>query len=177
MLYIFDLDSTLVVRFKTEPLPYVIERTAALKTEGHEIAVATNQAGLAWRLHTQSAKYPDPDRLAKRFEIVARRIPTLIAVPWFMAIYDSRVEVCAENYSKLADELSRKAIHLNLQISAQPDWRKPGPGMLQAAMAWYGCDADQTFFVGDMDTDAEAALAAGVHFVYADAFFENTPLN
>lgn len=173
MLYIFDLDSTLVVRFRTEPLENVVEHVADLRAAGHQIAVATNQAGMAWRVSTQSAKFPDPARLAKRFEIVGRRIPTLISVPWFIAIHDSRVKVSDTEYRQLADELSRKAIHLNLQISAEPDWRKPGPGMLHAAMSWYGLQATQTCFIGDMESDAEAAQAAGVQFAYAETFFAN----
>jgi D-glycero-D-manno-heptose 1,7-bisphosphate phosphatase len=39
--------------------------------------------------------------------------------------------------------------------------RKPGPGMLQEALAGFGASAAQTFMVGDMLRDIEAAHAAG----------------
>jgi D-glycero-D-manno-heptose 1,7-bisphosphate phosphatase len=44
--------------------------------------------------------------------------------------------------------------------------RKPQPGLiLEAAQKW-NIDLSQSIFIGDSDTDREAALRAGVRFVY-----------
>ncbi len=41
-------------------------------------------------------------------------------------------------------------------------WRKPGPGMLEAAMAEWPVEKSRSFLIGDKPTDTEAARAAGV---------------
>lgn len=46
-------------------------------------------------------------------------------------------------------------------------YRKPNPGMLQAAMAWANVTPDQTVMVGDMTSDRDAARNAGVKFCWA----------
>ena len=49
--------------------------------------------------------------------------------------------------------------------------RKPAPGMLHAAMRVAGVSAHETLFVGNAESDAAAARAAGVAFTWAwDAF-------
>jgi D-glycero-D-manno-heptose 1,7-bisphosphate phosphatase len=40
-------------------------------------------------------------------------------------------------------------------------WRKPAPGMLLEAMRQFNVDAARTPFVGDMERDMQAAVAAG----------------
>lgn len=42
--------------------------------------------------------------------------------------------------------------------------RKPGPGMLLEAMRQHGASPEETLFIGDALTDADAAAAAGVAF-------------
>ncbi|MFZ5659339.1 MAG: HAD-IIIA family hydrolase [Pseudomonadota bacterium] len=49
--------------------------------------------------------------------------------------------------------------------------RKPAPGMLLEIMAHFGVAPAETLFVGDAQTDAEAARAAGMGFVWAWDFF------
>lgn len=44
--------------------------------------------------------------------------------------------------------------------------RKPAPGLLREAMAFYGARAGETLFVGDAGTDREAAARAGVAFLH-----------
>jgi histidinol phosphatase-like enzyme len=43
--------------------------------------------------------------------------------------------------------------------------RKPAPGPLLEAMAFYGVGAGETLFVGDAETDREAARLAGIAFL------------
>ena len=49
--------------------------------------------------------------------------------------------------------------------------RKPEPAMLRRLMYRFGASPGVTLFVGDADTDAEAARRAGVDFRWADEFF------
>jgi len=49
--------------------------------------------------------------------------------------------------------------------------RKPSPIMLLEVMRAAGVQASETIFVGDWETDCQAALAAGVEFAWARDFF------
>jgi D-glycero-D-manno-heptose 1,7-bisphosphate phosphatase len=49
--------------------------------------------------------------------------------------------------------------------------RKPKPGMVIEAMAAHGVGPENTTFVGDLPSDRDAALAAGVGFAWAEDFF------
>jgi nicotinate-nucleotide--dimethylbenzimidazole phosphoribosyltransferase len=44
---------------------------------------------------------------------------------------------------------------------------KPDPAPIAAAIVQLQCTADRTLYVGDIETDKQAALAAGAHFAYA----------
>jgi histidinol-phosphate phosphatase family protein len=49
--------------------------------------------------------------------------------------------------------------------------RKPSPGMLQRILERFGVDPAAALFVGDLDVDHAAAVAAGVPFAWAADFF------
>lgn len=49
--------------------------------------------------------------------------------------------------------------------------RKPAPGMLLRLLEHYGVSPEEALFVGDLDSDAEAARRAGVAFMRAERFF------
>ena len=51
------------------------------------------------------------------------------------------------------------------------DCRKPNPGMLLEALEDFGLSPEEAFYVGDMDSDREAAANAGMDFYPAAAFF------
>jgi D-glycero-D-manno-heptose 1,7-bisphosphate phosphatase len=51
------------------------------------------------------------------------------------------------------------------------DCRKPQPGMLRRIMEFYGVDRGATVFVGNSEVDRDAAAAAGVDFLDAEALF------
>jgi HAD superfamily hydrolase (TIGR01549 family) len=173
MLYIFDLDRTLVEMYGVQPLPGVVQRLTDLVSQGQSLAVATNQAGLAWRVATDDPKYPSPARLGRRLSDVAQALPMLASVPWYVAIGDVRLSLQADQYRALIADLRDSASTLDIHVSADRTWRKPEPGMLAAACARYGIvpGHEQVVFVGDADTDADAAAAIDVDFVYADVFF------
>lgn len=49
--------------------------------------------------------------------------------------------------------------------------RKPAPGLLLRHLAHFGVAPGEALFVGDLDTDAEAARRAGIAFRHARDFF------
>jgi D-glycero-D-manno-heptose 1,7-bisphosphate phosphatase len=50
--------------------------------------------------------------------------------------------------------------------------RKPKPEMLRRLMRRFGAAPHETLFVGDMEKDEGAALAAGTRFMWAHEFFD-----
>jgi len=80
-------------------------------------------------------------------------------------------------------ELEQKGIHLteiyfcpHHDVSGKCLCRKPGSIMLEKAMARFNIDATQSFFVGDKETDVQAALNAGVNSVRTKANSDFTSL-
>ena len=171
MLFVFDLDRTLVTMYGVDPLPGVRERLSHLVSQGHVLAIATNQAGPAWGLATGDPKYPAPESLMERFRQIAVALPETADVPWFVAVGDTRLTLSAADYDVVKQRVGSVRGPLALHISADPSWRKPEPGMLLAACRQVGVPLSETVFVGDSTTDADAARAAGVAFVSADEFF------
>ena len=172
MLYIFDLDGTLVKTYGTALLPNAASTLERLSSTGENIAVATNQAGLAWRIATRDDKFPDVTRLASRFLHIAQHLPVLQSVPWFVSLFDERITLRTSQYDNLVHELTSACGELNLHAQATAEWRKPQPGMLLAAASTYQVLAGESIFVGDYTSDADAAAAAGMDFQWADDFFK-----
>jgi phosphoglycolate phosphatase-like HAD superfamily hydrolase len=170
MLYIFDLDGTLVESYGVRPLDGILAQLSRLHDEGHLLAVATNQAGPAWGLATGDPKYPTPESLGERFLEIAANLPHLTAAPWFVAVGDPRLSLRADAYARLVRVFKAAASPLDLHLSADPAWRKPEPQMLLAACAYYKLPPNQAVFVGDYETDAAAAAAASVAYLSIEEF-------
>ncbi len=171
MLYIFDLDSTLVEAYGIAVLPGVAVKLHQLVNEGHALSVATNQAGPAWRFETADSKYPLPSSLGERFQLIAEALPVLARAQWYIAVADARLSLSSGAYEQIIRAFSEAAGTLAVHLSADLTWRKPAPGMLLAACADYQSPVAHTVFVGDADSDAAAAKAAGIGFVLAARFF------
>jgi len=159
-LYIFDLDGTLVrgvngVKVpkrheQQEIIPGVIEKCATLLAEGHLLAIASNQGGVAHAL----CSVPDSvDRVRAASEAIGG------ASGWMISLY----HVDGHDVSPL--HMPRHG------IAATPFYRKPQPGMLLHLMLTLGSTAPNTVFVGDMQSDADAARNAGIAFEWAEKFF------
>lgn len=174
MLYIFDLDGTLVEKYGTQPLQNVHAYLERLEAKGHKLAIATNQAGLAWRRLTKATKFPDVQSMARRFDQIAQDLTPLAQVPWFVSVFDNRVKLHANQYENLCLDLASACPQLSLIVKADPQWRKPQPGMLLSAGQYYNLDPGEMMFVGDYKTDEEAAATAGIRFAWADAFFDSS---
>lgn len=168
LLHIFDLDGTLAETWETSLLPGVAERVSDLHGE---IAVATNQAGVAWNA-VKGEPYPRPSDIGHRLVGVAQALPRLKEALWLVAIGDEEVSLSAERWRGLAAGVTRAASPLRVRTSSDLAWRKPRPGMLLEACRAWGVAPDEALFVGDRQGDAEAAAAAGMPFVYAERFFD-----
>ena len=56
---------------------------------------------------------------------------------------------------------------VTIQSPAAPYRGKPAPDHLLLAMAVAGVDPKETVYIGDMDTDYQAAVRAGIDYVHA----------
>lgn len=154
MLYLFDLDGTLISGYMDNPdkdyhtwrpLPGRGQRIAELRHTGHIVGVVTNQAGVAFGFVTEA------DWEAKIADVCYR-----LRLDW------EAIFVC------FAD------------VRGQPPYndpaaaarRKPSGAMIREAMARYAAHAAEgVLFVGDRSEDEAAAKDAGVAFQWAGDFF------
>ncbi len=164
------LDGFLVERFQTTPLPGVLDMLAALQTRSIPVAVATNQAGPVWRAVTGQEKYPTIEQVADRLREAAEQLG-LSQSPWYVSLFDGRV-LHVLSTSELdavlrgMPERIREALAgVPAQISTDPTWRTPAPGMLLAACTDWGCAPREAVYGGNLETDRQAAAAAGMRFV------------
>jgi D-glycero-D-manno-heptose 1,7-bisphosphate phosphatase len=153
LLFIFDKDGTLVTkRGGGDPpipnsvkeqimLPGVILKCAKLREAGHTLAIASNQGGVAWG-------FLDIDDA----EAMMRHAARMIGATWW--------KFCPHHPEAPSIALGRECRN-----------RKPNPGMLISIMLHLGFGAKDTIYIGDMESDRQAAEAAGVRFVWADEFF------
>lgn len=134
---------------------------------------------------------PCPHRPGE-WELLPGVAAVLRAIPWdpdgpFLGIASNQDQVAYGWLSAaMAQRLLRDMMHEAVgEIRPRPcirfcphalevdcDCRKPAPGMLQSIMAHFGVGAGETVFVGNAETDREAAARAGVGFAWAWEFFE-----
>ncbi len=172
----FDFDGTLVKTWTATPLPGVRERLAELP-EGTRTFIATNQAGPVWRQMTGETKYPTCE------DVAGRIIAGLAALDWRPnAIF---IATCAEqepNYiwrlaaQEATNQLYELLKHVTyVSVSAVPVDRKPGGGMLLDAVAHFDPGAvscAHMLYVGDMNTDKQAAVRVGCRYLDAASWRE-----
>lgn len=188
----FDVDGTLRYSFKDErkgqPIDGAAELIAELKKYSIDIFVATNQAGPTWAEayarngnKEKAKRYPSGQEVARDIAIFANAVG-LFDVPWCIAVYDARIrEVLQEDladpemalgiiYYGIAHNLQWDLQNLpdikmpRVEVSANPLWRKPEGGMLAHGAATFKRTMGTVLYVGDMDTDREAAERAECQF-------------
>jgi hypothetical protein len=149
----FDLDATLAEKWKAEWLDGVPEMLQRLAEQGQHVVVATNQGGVACGAAGWGDQYPSPANIVQRFETLEADLPEGVDVEWRVSIYypDALEKNALQNVAQRIETLGKQA---GLEIHCYPEEaaRKPGAAMLQ------GCGV----FVGDRDSDVEAAREAGV---------------
>ncbi len=164
MLVVFDLDGTLIRSFlregqrhafdDVEVLPGRVRALLELRRRGVKLAVATNQGGVAHGYQTQQQVWEKVARV--------RRALWQPELPVFASFsHPDRPRVPLE---KPPGRLDFPRI--------DPLARKPGPGLIFGAIQHHRTVRQATVMVGDMDTDREAADAAGVEYLDVAAFFD-----
>lgn len=155
MLFLFDLDGTLLrpmmdPRFVGEydvvsVLPRRYERLRDIIRGGHQVAIITNQVGVAFGRQSEGQVHSKLNRALR-----ALGLPK-----------DTPRYVCTSHPHATIPRYRRGH-----------DRRKPSGAMLEEAMKAAAASPDETVYVGDLDVDRAAAVAARTHFVHADEFFD-----
>ncbi len=163
-LVIFDIDGTLTELVpeiqqanpkqptpnklgEQRPRAGVVEKLAELQAAGVKIALATNRGGVAWGFNT-----------LEDAQALAGEAADLCGIP------DAATYICPHHAKARGPRTVR-------EYAIECDCRKPKPGMLLQAMKEAGITPEESLFVGDMDSDRQAAEAAGVRFEWAEGYF------
>lgn len=156
-LVIFDLDGTLIESYMREGenwpykrvvvLPNVLHKLELLASGGVTFAIATNQAGVAFG-------YQTPEETFEKMSEAMRKLNFFFGAPFSF-------HLC------MAHPTASVAWSDPKEVAR----RKPSPAMLKEAMKSHDTKPEDTVMVGDMDTDRQAAHAAGVAFRWAPDFF------
>ncbi len=154
MFYIFDKDGTLTQSIKgdgfansvedQELIPGVTEKLAEIREAdpNAQFLIASNQGGVAFGYLT--------------FEEANAMCQKAIA-----DINGSLSVFCPEHPEGTVAPYN---------VSSQ--YRKPSPGMILYLMAELDADPNAVVYIGDRDTDRQAAAAAGISFEWANEFFD-----
>lgn len=170
MLYIFDIDGTLIKSFytkeatekrtvdtptddydydKVEVMPNRLEQIKLLTRIDTQacFALATNQGGVAFGFQTQ-----------EKAEAKLGRV--IVAMEFFYGCAFS-VHVCYNH-----PEATVERYRLN------DPRRKPKSGMLDEAMQAHRIhNRHGAVYIGDLETDKKAAMAAGIAYMHAEDYF------
>lgn len=167
-LLLLDKDGTIVFpasgeKFVQSPddqqlLPGVAEAIDRYANEGWTMAIASNQGGVAAGHKTLEEAFCEMQFCLK-----------LLGghCTW-------RVYFCPDFEGKTCFAGDWRGFENYSWLIAQRGYRKPNPGMIQAAMLECQItDPQSVLFVGDRPEDEQAAIAAGVPFMWADAWRNN----
>jgi histidinol phosphatase-like enzyme len=152
----FDLDGTLTRKWEAQWIIGATEMLESFSDAGWEIVIATNQGGIACRAAGWGTHYPSEEEIIERLKALENSLNG-IEIEWRVSIYyPDAVEEgeLLELIAKSIEELAQQA-GLSLECYPGPEARKPGPAMLEGS----------SLFVGDRESDAEAARKAGIPFV------------
>jgi FMN phosphatase YigB (HAD superfamily) len=172
----FDYDGTLVTSWTAEPLPGVPERLAQLPS-GAKTFIATNQAGPVFRAVLGEMKYPAVEDVAQR---IADGLTALDWRPtWLLVAVHPGNDGTAwtEAAITVRDALSSQlyqAASIDVAVSAHPGWRKPQAGMLGQVAYWCNITPERLVYIGDTDTDAQAAATVGARYLDAADWLAGT---
>ena len=179
MLYLFDLDGTLITSYMDaadrnyhvwEVLPGRRERIEALVTAGNWVGIITNQAGVA---HGHIA---ERDVRTKLHQVAAAL--ALDGADAFdgVTIHDGGVAHMTGSGELPVwvcyDDTRGRDLRYRLDLGR----RKPSGAMIREAMSeWAQQAAQGVLYVGDREEDLAAAKDAGVPFQWAHIFFKDQP--
>ncbi len=127
--------------FRIEDIQWVEgaqEAVAYLTKKGYDIFVVTNQSGIARGFYGREDVQRLHEYMNSEFVKTGGKI--------------TKFYYCPHHPTK----------GIVPEFSGECACRKPKPGMLLQAISEYAIDCEQSFLIGDKDTDLEAAQAAGV---------------
>lgn len=139
-------DENAAVYDRVEVLPNRHAGIFDLAGRGGRFALVTNQGGVAFGYQTVEQTRAKVGVVLAAFEFFYRR-PVTVHIAY------EHATATVEAYRK------------------DTGYRKPGPGMIVEAIAAHRMDTTTTWMVGDMDSDRQAARAAGVLYHDAEEFF------
>jgi D-glycero-D-manno-heptose 1,7-bisphosphate phosphatase len=151
-LLLLDRDGTLNQRLGSRPpnhpgeielLPGVTSKLQQSAAKGWRIVIVTNQGGVAFGYMTEALAH-------STHQAVLDALPVEVDASYLCPHHPSGTN-------------PRYAINC-------PN-RKPAAGAILDALERFGARPQDCLFVGDMETDEQAATAAGVPFVWASDFF------
>jgi HAD superfamily hydrolase (TIGR01662 family) len=169
-LIIFDADGTLVDDMNSVTFDdNVVAKLVTLRHEDVMIAIASNQGGVGLRHWMESAGFGEPDEYPTQQDAMAR-LSTITGNVSALTGKPCRIYAAFAYRTKVGKWAPTPSGSEGDPMWSQ-EWRKPNAGMLLQAMQDAGATPAETLFIGDMDTDEQAANAAGVEFIHADRFF------
>lgn len=140
----FDRDGTLNVDtgylHRVEDFIWIEGAKEAIKycnDLGYLVIIVTNQSGIARGYYTAEAVFEIHSWMQQELSKIGARLDDIF--------------YCPHHVDGVIKEYSRSC-----------DCRKPATGMLEAAIKKYGISRNDSFFVGDADTDMQCAKNAGV---------------
>lgn len=158
VLYIFDIDGTLIRSFMREGardryddielLPKRVKMLRSLAYHGAEFALATNQGGVAFGYQSTDQVWDKIGRLTGQLEGFYSR-----PVSYHVCFHHPKATV----------------VGLNDPVACQR--RKPSGEMLLEACQAHRLSKENALYIGDMETDQQAAEAAGISYCDAEDFF------
>src|SRR5579885_3695529 len=139
-LYIFDLDGTLTnVPFRDKAARMIIagrkEKLAELKANGAQLAIATNQGGVAFGYISEEVAHAE-----------VKVVMASLGIDFYQICFAHPTPKWGYEQYGTPEMLAR---------------RKPAPGMLLELMEQAGVEAGECLMIGDMEEDKKAAEAAG----------------
>ncbi len=183
---VFDLDGTVLTRwrpgdFSPRPAPWL----NSLLALGEPVAICSNQGGIAWMLAggRPGRQYPTWPEVEERVRAGMR----LTGARWgLVALHHPGAVISPQSLQERGKEIGLSlaligafgtSVRVGICVregiiiaSWDPGWRKPAPGMLIVARSLVrggGC-----VYVGDEDSDRQAAAAAGMDFIDVRIFTE-----
>jgi len=166
---IFDLDA-LVQKDSPTPLPGVQERLARLRGLGLPLAVATNLTALIRRTAEQEEQAPDSITPAAK---VAANIKEMIErlglqqIPWFISLGDREAQeaMSSVRYQALIEQIKQELqSHFPDSVLFISQVSGPAPAMLLAIAHHLRVEPKEGLYIGDEQTDRQAAEAIGMPF-------------
>jgi len=117
-------------------LPGAAEAIRLLKHNGFKVIIVTNQAGVAKGYFSEE----------KLQEINTRLLETMSE----QGAHVDKIYYCPHHTEGTVEEYKKEC-----------SWRKPNPGMIEAAAREYDLDITNSFMIGDKSSDIEAGRRAG----------------